>query len=495
MFTHSSKFKGKIQKIPRIVILGGGYGGVYTARGLRKAARNGLIHLSVISRDNFFLSQPLLSQVVSGSIEPPHIVSPLRKVCPEAEFHQADIENVDMRQKEVVIRYQEKPDFLYIPFDHLIISVGGSTALSWSPGVAAHLAETNVILLQGSNRILPELDEGLAYFSQQVLERKGIQIRLNTRIVGATAEGVTLDDGTDISAKTLVAAIGSSGNRLLEKLPCQKDHRGRLIVDSRLSVVGHSGLWAVGDCAAIPDIRNGGNCQPTAQCAMRGGSHLAKNLLATITGKSGKPFAYKCAGVFVPLGRFSGAARIMGVNISGFWAWWLYRTFFLFQLPGLKRKMQVLIDWSLELVFHRDIVKLDITKSHQTTYSHYSQGQKVFSQGDLASGFFIILRGQVAVIRETGGIYESVATLGPGEYFGEMSLLYGVRHTATIQAISAVDVVQMNGTDFTTLVNSSFDFKELFSGVMRERLSGLGVEIPHELSEPTTDGHLDDTKG
>ena len=134
-------------------------------------------------------------------------------------------------------------------------------------------------------------------------------------------------------------------------------------------------------------------------------------------------------------------------------------------------------------------------RSHQTTHSHYSQGQKVFSQGDLASGFFIILRGQVAVIRETGGIYESVATLGPGEYFGEMSLLYGVRHTATIQAMSAVDVVQMNGTDFTTLVNSSFDFKELFSGIMRERLSGLGVEIPDELSEPTTDGHLDDTKG
>ena len=151
--------------------------------------------------------------------------------------------------------------------------------------------------------------------------------------------------------------------------------------------------------------------------------------------------------------------------------------------------MQVLIDWSLELVFHRDIVNLDITKSHQTTHSHYTQGQKVFRQGDLASGFFIILRGQVAVIRETGGIDKSVATLGPGEYFGEMSLLYGVRHTATIQAITAVDVVQMNGADFTTLVNSSFDFKELFFGVMRERLTGLGVEIPHELSEPTTDPH------
>ena len=138
MFIRSSKFKGKNRQVPRIVILGGGYAGVYTARGLRKAARNGLIHLSIVSRDNFFLSQPLLSQVVSGSIEPPHIVSPLRRVCPEADFHQADIENVDMSRREVVIRYQENPDFQYIPFDHLIISVGGSTDLSWSPGVAAH---------------------------------------------------------------------------------------------------------------------------------------------------------------------------------------------------------------------------------------------------------------------------------------------------------------------------------------------------------------------
>jgi len=553
----------KDRQVPRVVILGGGYGGVYTARGLHKAASKGLIHLSIISRDNFFLSQPMLSQVVSGSIEPPHIISPLRRLCPEAHFHQADIEDINLDQRQVVIRYQEKPDYQYIPFDHLVLSVGGSTDLSWSPGVAAHSfslktlgdaialrshlisvlekadvesdpehknklltflvagggytgvevcaeisdfvkeasrsyrnvdpTETKVLLLQGSNRILPELAEGLAHFSQRVLERKGIEVRLDTRIVSATAEGVTLNDGSGISARTLVAAIGASGNRLLEKLPCRTDERGRLVVDSTLAVVGHAGLWSVGDCAAIPDIRNDGTCPPTAQCAMKGARHLAKNILATVTGKPVKPFAYRSLGIFVPLGRFSGAARIMGVDVSGFWAWWLYRTFFLFQLPRLKRKIQVLIDWSLELVFHRDIVHLDITKSHQTAHSHYDPGQTVFSQGDLARGFFIILRGQVEVIRETDGIFESVATLGPGEYFGEMSLLYGIRHTATIRAMSAVDVLLMNGNDFTTLVNSSSDFKELFSGVMRERLNDLGVEVPYELSEPTTERTTDDT--
>ena len=534
---------------PRVVILGGGYGGVYTALGLQKAARKGLIHLSIVSRDNFFLAQPLLAQVVSGSIEPPHIINPIRRLCPEGNFYQAEIEDIDLDRRHVVIRYQEQPDFQYIPFDHLVIAVGAITDLSWNPGVASHsfsfktlgdaialrshlisilekadvesdakrknslltfvvagggytgvevsaeindfvkeasqsyrhvdLAEIKVLLLQGSSRILPELDAGPACFSYRVLERKGI----DTRVVGATSESVALKDGSSISTRTLVAAFGAAVNRLLEKLPCQRDERGRPIVDSTLAVVGHPGLWAVGDCAAIPDAVSDGTYPPTAQCAIRGARCLAKNILATITGKGVKPFAYRNLGVFVPLGRFSGAARIVGFNVSGFWAWCLYRTFFLFRLPGLKRKIQVLIDWSLELVFPRDIVHLDITRSHQTTQSHYDPGQIVFSQGDLAQGFFIILEGHVEVIHERDGSAESVATLGPGDYFGEMSLLYGVRHTATIRAMTAVDVVVMNGNDFTTLANSSSDFKELFGKAMRQRLSGLGVESPDELSQ------------
>ena len=155
-------------------------------------------------------------------------------------------------------------------------------------------------------------------------------------------------------------------------------------------LVGNPNVWAGGDCVAIPNAVSDQTCPPTAQCAIRAGKHLSKNILATIANQSVKSFAYKDRGVFVPLGRFSGAARIMGFKVSGFWAWWMYRTFFLLQLPRLKRKIQVLIDWSLELVFPRDIVNLDITKSHQTTQSHYDPGQIIFSQGDLAQGFFII---------------------------------------------------------------------------------------------------------
>ena len=441
---------------PRVVILGGGYGGVYTALGLQKAARRGRIQLSVVSRDNFFLSQPMLAEVVSGSIEPPHIVSPIRRLCTQCDFHQAEIEDVDLDRRQVVIRYPDQPNFRYIPFDHLVIAVGSSTDLSRIPGMTAHSfsfktlgdaialrshligvlekadveedqarksqlltfvvagggytgvevaaeinafvkeaarsyrhvdpAEARVLLLQASSRILPELDERPAAFSHRVLERRGIEIRLNTRVAGATAEGVVLADGSGISARTLVAAFGASGNRLLDKLPCPRDQRGRLIVDRSLAVVGHSGLWAVGDCAAIPDTVRDGTCPPTAQYAIREARHLAKNILAAVKGSPARPFSYKSLGVFVPLGRFSGAAQIMGVNVSGLLAWWLYRTYYLYQLPRLKRKIQVVIDWNLELLFRRDIVHLDITRSQQTTRSHYEPGQTVFNQGGFGPG-------------------------------------------------------------------------------------------------------------
>ncbi|PKB82459.1 MAG: hypothetical protein BZY88_04305 [SAR202 cluster bacterium Io17-Chloro-G9] len=539
---------------PRVVILGGGYGGIYTALGLQKAARRADIHLSIISRDNFFLSQPMLAEVVSGSIEPPHIVSPIRRLCPQCDFHQAEIEDVDLDQRQVVIRYPDQPSFRYIPFDHLVIAVGAGTDLSRIPGMAPHsfsfktlgdamalrshligvlekadveedaerkerlltfvvagggytgvevVAEINdfvreaarsyrhvdpsearVLLLQGASRILPELDDGPAAFSHRVLERRGIEIRLNTRVAGATGEGVFLNDGSDISARTLVAAIGASGNRLLEKLPCPRDQRGRLIVDSSLAVEDYPGLWSIGDCAAVPDTVRDGTCPPTAQYAIREARHVAKNIMAAVKGSPVRPFSYNSLGVFVPLGRFSGAAQIMGINVSGLLAWWLYRSYYLFQLPRLKRKIQVFIDWNLELLFRRDIVHLDITRSQQTTRSHYEPGQIVFNQGDLARGFFIILEGEVQVVRLRGEVEELVATMGPGEYFGEISLLFGVRHTATIRALTPLDLLIMNGNDFTALANSSADFRDLLGGVMRQRLSDAGVESPEEFNRP-----------
>ena len=525
----------------RVVILGGGYGGIYSALALQRAARRRRIELSIISRDNFFLFQPMLAEVVSGNIEPPHIVNPIRRLCRYTNLYQAEIEAVDVESRNVIISYPGHPQYRHIPYDQLVVAVGSSTDLSSLPGVAEHafpfrtlgdalflrnhligvlemaeveedpgerkelltfvvaggsytgievVAEINdftreaarsyrhiepqeirVILLQGGGRILPELSEKLASFSHALLERRGIEIRLNTRIKGATAESAILTDDVVIPTKTLVAAVGASPNRLLDTLPCQRDARGRLVADENLAVPGYRGLWTVGDCAAIPDIRKGGTCPPTAQYALREARHLARNILATVSEGRLRPFSHRSTGVFVPLGKFSAAAEVLGLKVSGALAWWLYRSYYLYQLPRLERKVKVLIDWNLSLIFRRDIVQQDISRSEGVARAHYEPGQAIFREGDLGRSFYIILTGRVGIYRQRDGQETELASLGAGDYFGEMSLLQGVRRTATVRALTPVDLLAMSGADFTALASSSKHFGELLQGVMRERRS------------------------
>ena len=529
------------QAVPRVVILGGGYGGIYTALELQKAARRGRIDLSLVSRNNYFLFQPMLSEVVSGNIEPPHIVNPIRRLCPFTNFYQAKIEAIDVENRDVVISYPSDTEYRHIPYDHLVIAVGISTDLTSIPGMAEHAfpfrtlgdalflrnhligvlesaeVETNpkqkiglltfvvagggytgvevtaeindfvreatksyrhvdpnevkVILLQGGKRILPELTPELADFSHKLLERRGIEIRLNTRISGATAESAVLTDGAIISTRTLVAAIGAAPNQLLDSLPAPRDSRGRPVVDQTLAVPEYPGLWAVGDCAAIPDVRKGGTCPPTAQYALKAARHLAHNILAMVNGSNVRPFSHRGLGVFVPLGKFSAAAEVAGAKLSGALAWWLYRSYYLYQLPRLERKIKVLLDWNLALVFRRDIVQQDIARSQGVSRAHYELGQIIFHEGELARNFSVVLKGQVQVFREKESQESHVANLGPGEYFGEMALLQGIRRTASIRAITSVDILNMSGADFTALATSSTHFGELMAGMMQHRMS------------------------
>ena len=527
-----------------MVILGGGYGGVYAALHLQKAAKRGEIELSLVSRDNFFLSLPMMSEVVSGSIEPPHIVSPIRRLLPRANFYQAEIESIDVVNRDVVVRYQgDRRHDAHIPYDHLIVAVGGSTDLSGLPGMQEHAfpfktlgdalflrnhliavleqaevvsdprekaglltfvvagggytgvevaaeinsfmreaarsyrhiapEEVKVILLHSRDRILPVLPEKLARFGHRVLERNGLDIRLNTRIRGATAESAIMGDGVVIPTRTLVAALGSAHNPLLEKIPGERDAKRRLVVNQFLAVPDHPGIWAVGDCAAVPDhLSESIYCPPTAQFALRQARLVARNVLADIRGKALRRFSYRSLGVFVPLGRFSAAADIMGLfQLSGFPAWWLYRTFYLYQLPRLQSKLRVVIDWTLELLFRRDIVQMDTTRSRGIYRAHFEPGEFIYREGELARNFYTILSGQVQVMRHDNGEDTPVATLGVGEYFGEVSLLQGVRHTASVRALAATDLLVMNGADFKALATSSTQFAETLSDVMQRRLS------------------------
>ena len=304
-----------------------------------------------------------------------------------------------------------------------------------------------------------------------MMQRRGVEVRLGTTIVGATVQRAILGNGETIPTRTLVAAIGSAPNQLLALLPGNQGPRGRLVVDETLAVPDCPGVWAVGDCAAVPDLRGGGTCPPTAQYAIRQAKHVARNILATVDGKNLRPFSHRNLGVFVPLGRFSGAAEVLGLKVSGFLAWWLYWTFYLYQLPRLERKVRVVTDWTLELFFHRDIVQIDIARSQGISRAHYEPGEFIYREGELARNFYTILSGEVQVVRLENGEEKPVATLGVGEYFGEASLLRGIRHTASVRTLAATDLLVMSGPDFKALATSSTQFAETLTDVMQRRLS------------------------
>ena len=170
-------------------------------------------------------------------------------------------------------------------------------------------------------------------------------------------------------------------------------------------------------------------------------------------------------------------SEVLGIKVSGFIAWWLYRSFYLYQLPRLERKVRVVTDWTLELFFHRDIVQMDIARSQGISRAHYESGHTIYRQGELARNFYTILAGQVEVVRSENGVESPVATLGVGEYFGEVSLLQGGRHTASVRALATTDLLVMSGPDFKALAASSTQFAETLADVMQRRLSaGPSVE-------------------
>jgi len=214
-----------------------------------------------------------------------------------------------------------------------------------------------LILVHSGSAILPELDERLGAYAARVLARRGVEIRLHTRVAGVTEAGVALSDGTTVPAQTIVWTAGTSPSPLLGGLPCGLDH-GRVVVDHCLRVPEWPGVWALGDCALVPDRTTGKFCPPTAQHALRQGKALARNIVAAVGGQAPRPFVFSTLGQLASIGRRTGVANIMGWNFHGFAAWWLWRSIYLAKLPGLHRKIRVALDWTLDLILAKDIVQL-----------------------------------------------------------------------------------------------------------------------------------------
>ena len=212
-----------------------------------------------------------------------------------------------------------------------------------------------VVLVHSGPVILPELGESLGRHTQKVLEGRGVEIQLNTRVKSMTENKVFLAYTAPIPCGTLVWTAGTVPSPLISTLLCAKE-RGRIVVNQFLQVPDWPDVWAVGDCAFVPDIKNPGKSHPpTAQHAIREGKVVAQNIAAALLGRPGKPFSFKTIGLLASIGRRTGVARIFGYNFSGFFAWWIWRTIYLSKLPGLDKKVRVAFDWTLDLIFPKDV--------------------------------------------------------------------------------------------------------------------------------------------
>jgi NADH:ubiquinone reductase (H+-translocating) len=263
-----------------------------------------------------------------------------------------------------------------------------------------------------------------------------------------------LEGGERLDTRTLIVAIGAGPNPVLQRLDAPKE-RGRVVVDSTLLVGDQTRVWALGDCASVPNPKTGQPSPPTAQFALRQGKTVARNVAAAIAGRPPRRFGFTGLGQMVSLGHRSAVAELYGrIKIAGPLAWIMWRSFYLSRLPGLERKVRVLLDWNLDLFFSRDLVQLNVQRSERVSLAHYEVGQDIIRQGDLADAFYVIVRGEAQVVREEDGCENVLARLGAGDSFGELGLLRNQRRSATVRALGPVDVLALGRGDFDLLAGT-----------------------------------------
>jgi NADH:ubiquinone reductase (H+-translocating) len=216
-----------------------------------------------------------------------------------------------------------------------------------------------LVVVHPGNFILPELGEELGRYAERKLRERKVEVIKGPRVANYDGAVVTLSDGTSIPTATLIWTAGVKPSPVIASLPCQKE-RGRLLVNEDMSVPGVSGLWAAGDCAAIPDVKSGTGkfYPPTAQHALREGVVIAKNIEATILGRLPKPFRFKMLGMLASIGHHTGVAMVFGIKFSGFFAWWFWRSVYLMKLPRLAKKLRVMSSWTLDIFFGQEIEQM-----------------------------------------------------------------------------------------------------------------------------------------
>jgi NADH:ubiquinone reductase (H+-translocating) len=398
------------------LILGGGFAGSYVARLLGKRGA------TIVSRENFMLYTPMLPEAASGTLEPRHVVVPLRMMCRHAELLLG--RGVSLDAAAHVVEVESDVGAAQVHYEALVLALGAVARTLPIPGLAEHglgfksladaiqlrnhvlrqleLADASLsaedakrhlsfvfvgagyagvealaelsdllrdtvryyprlkgmrqrwVLVDAAPKILPEIPARLGEYAAQELRKRGVDIRVSTTLESVGAHAVTLSDGTLLETETLVWTAGVKANPLLARLGLPLDERGRVIVDPTFRVEGLDGVWALGDCARVPNQATPGRVDPpTCQHALRQARRLTKNLTGSL-----RPYRYRMLGQVATLGRHKGIAEVLGLRLRGFLGWFVTRTYHLYQLPLLTRKLRVVTDWTVALFFRRDIAEL-----------------------------------------------------------------------------------------------------------------------------------------
>ncbi|HEY1332461.1 MAG TPA: NAD(P)/FAD-dependent oxidoreductase [Actinomycetota bacterium] len=231
------------------------------------------------------------------------------------------------------------------------------------------------VLVEAAPRILPEIDRSLGAYATELLRRRGIQVHLETRLESAQDGVVRLSNGESFEADTIVWTAGVRAHPLLAQLGIPLDASGRVETDAFLRATSAQDVWAAGDCAAIPDAASGGTYPPTAQHALREARQLSRNVVATIRGGSPEPFRYRSLGSIASLGRYKGVARVLGVRLRGFPAWFVHRSYHLLRIPTFNRKVRVVMDWTVALFFPRDVAQLGSLQHPRDPFEDAASGE------------------------------------------------------------------------------------------------------------------------
>jgi NADH dehydrogenase len=418
----------------RILILGGGFAGAYTAKHLeKKLSAHPDAEVMLVAQENFLLFTPMLHEAAGSEVEVTAIVQPLRKMLRRTQILIGKIDAIDLARKKVSVLHGSSPHVYDLTYDHLVLAIGAVTNFYRTPGLEEHAltmktlgdaillrnsvidaletadnepdemerkavltvvvaggglagVETvgavndlllgamkfypnltedmrRVVLVHADEIILPELSESLGHFAQEKLRARGVEIRLKTKVTGYDGKEVILNDGARIAARILIWTAGITPAPLLSTLPCTRE-RGRVVANDCFQVSGWANVWALGDCALVPDPLNPGKFYPpTAQHATREAAVVANNIVSVMRGEAPRPFRFKMIGLLASIGRRAGVAEIFGVRFSGFVAWCLWRAIYLSKLPGLQKKVRVAIDWALDIVFSKEIVQTSTLRS------------------------------------------------------------------------------------------------------------------------------------